>query len=63
MKKDIEERSKYEIKHGYVSRHDLIKNVEGKLNDLTDYDFHLVYGLIWSLSTKQLLISNSKKSV
>ncbi len=54
-------RSEYEKKHDFVSRNELIKRVPGMLEELDDADFHTVYRLIWSLTSKKALYEISSR--
>lgn len=56
MSSETDNRTAYEIKRGLVSRKELRGNVLELMDDLSDESFHDLYGLIWSMSSSQMLL-------
>lgn len=63
MEKDEDRRSEFEIEHGFSNRKELRKNVLRMFDELDDYEFHNLYGILWTLTANKILIRSKEASV
>ena len=56
-----EKQSEIEKENGWESRNKLRKHILGLFDELNDIEFHNLYGILWSLTAKELLIKTDRE--